>query len=240
MIIDADSAEAAQRRSRGLALLALLLLVPVPSLGVYAGLIAYPQTGFGRGLFIAAKLWVLFLPLVWTTLVERRALLPARPPRHNGLRAGVASGALFGIAIVAACALFGRAAVDVGPLREVAAGVAMDAPLRFAALAAYWVFVNALLEEYVWRWFVLGQLCRLLRPVLAVPLAAAAFTLHHVVVTQLYLPPPLVALAALAVFVAGLVWGAMVRYYGSLWPGYVSHVIADVAIFAAGYWLLFG
>ena len=115
----------------------------------------------------------------------------------------------------------------------------MDNRLAYLGLALYWIFINALLEEYVWRWFVVRQCRKLMPPLAAVLVSAVGFTLHHIVATQLYFSPSLVALAALGVFSGGVIWSWLFIRYGSIWPAYVSHVLADIGIFVIGYWLLF-
>ncbi len=70
------------------AAVALLLLVPVPSLGVLAGMFLLPGRPAGAILFFAAKLWVFLLPAAWRRLVDRRP--PSLSPmRRGGLRAGL-------------------------------------------------------------------------------------------------------------------------------------------------------
>jgi membrane protease YdiL (CAAX protease family) len=41
------------------------------------------------------------------------------------------------------------------------------------------------------------------------------------------------------VFIGGCVWSWCFLRFRSIWPGYVSHVIVDVAVFAVGYLILF-
>ena len=44
----------------------------------------------------------------------------------------------------------------------------------------------------------------------------------------------------LGVMIGGLVWSWMYMRYRSIWPGWVSHAIVDVAVFGVGAWVLFG
>ncbi len=218
-------------------LLALLLLVPAPSLGVVAGLVLWPG-GAGRFLFAAAKVWVVALPLLWRLAVDH-APLSWSPPRRGGLGVGAAIGAVSGAAILLAFLLL-RSRLDPGALRATADAMGISAPGAYLAGAATWVLVNALMEEYVWRWFVFSQLERLTTPAAAAAGSAAAFTLHHVVALQAYLGWGLVALASTGVFLGGLCWSLCYARYRSIWPGWVAHVLADVAVFAVGWMLLFG
>jgi membrane protease YdiL (CAAX protease family) len=53
-----------------------------------------------------------------------------------------------------------------------------------------------------------------------------------------YLSRP-TALGSLAVLAAGACWSFLYLRYDSIWPGWISHVVADVAVFAVGWQLLF-
>ena len=73
------------------AILALALLVPAPSLGVLAGMILFPGTLLGQGLFAFSKLWLFLLPVLWLKLVDRERL-SFSPLRQGGLGLGFLSG----------------------------------------------------------------------------------------------------------------------------------------------------
>jgi hypothetical protein len=219
-------------------LLALLLVVPVPSLAVLAGMVWWPGTTLGQSLFLLGKCWVLVLPLAWHLAVDR---LPCSwsPPWRGGLRIGLLSGLAIAAAIIVAF-LAAKPHIDTAGFRAVLTQAGIDGPGTYIALAAYWTFINALVEEYLWRWFVAGRAARLLPRAAAVALAAAAFGAHHLIALGCYLPWPLAALATLGVVIGGAWWSWLYLRYESVWPGYVSHVCADVAVFAAGGVLLFG
>jgi membrane protease YdiL (CAAX protease family) len=111
----------------------------------------------------------------------------------------------------------------------------------FLGISAWVVVVNALMEEYVYRWFLFTR-CRTLLPALpAVLLSAVIFTIHHSILLAGYgVAAPFVVLASLGVFIGGVAWSWCYDRFGSVWPGYVSHAIVDVAILAIGWHLLFG
>jgi hypothetical protein len=130
--------------------------------------------------------------------------------------------------------------MDMTALADEVDDMGLDTPRAFLLGALGWTFANSLMEEYVYRWFVLTRCERLMRPSLAVPASAAVFTAHHVVALSTYLPWNLTALASLGVFLGGALWAWLYSRYRSIWPGWISHIIADVAIFAVGWELLFG
>jgi uncharacterized protein len=50
---------------------------------------------------------------------------------------------------------------------------------------------------------------------------------------------PTTLLCCAGVFAGGVIWSALYLRYRSIWPGYLSHALADLAIFAIGASLLF-
>ena len=228
--------EAAVSRHR--ALLALALLAPVPSLGIWAAMVAAPGP-LGHGVFLVAKLWLLVFPAAWYLLVEKGK--PSwSPPRRGGMATGVLSGVILAAAIVLGAWLVGARHMDLAPLHAAVREMNLASPAAYLAGAAAWTLVNSLIEEYVYRWFVLRQCEALLPPAVAVIASAAIFTIHHVIALNQYLEPGFTALASAGVFVGGIVWAALYYRYRSIWPGWISHVLADIAVFGLGGWLLFG
>ena len=49
-----------------------------------------------------------------------------------------------------------------------------------------------------------------------------------------------IGLLITGVFAGGVAWSCLYVRYGSVWPGYLSHAIVDVAVFGTGAALLFG
>lgn len=219
------------------AVLALLLLVPAPTLGLLAAL-SFNPAPMGRGLFMVSKVWLLVLPAVWVRWVDREPWRWPRAPRE-GWGVGVGSGLAIGLGILAAYGLLGRHWIDVPHVHKVAEAAGLRQPAVYLAAAAYWCFVNALLEEYVWRWFVVGKCRVLMGPAAAVVAGSLCFTLHHVLALHAYFDARIAVLGSLGVFIGGVVWSLCYLRYRSIWPGYVSHIGADLAVFAIGYWLFF-
>jgi membrane protease YdiL (CAAX protease family) len=219
-------------------MIALALLIPVPSLGTAAAMIFVPGP-VGQALFMAAKIWLLAFPAFWYLVIERGR--PSwSPTREGGLGAGLLTGLGAGAAIVLAAWLFGVFDMDVADLAGEVEEIGLAAPRAYLLGAFGWTFANSLMEEYVYRWFVFSQCERLMPRFVAVLASAAVFTAHHVVALSTYLPGHLNALASLGVFIGGLIWALLYSRTRSIWPGWLSHVIADVAVFAVGWELLFG
>ena len=224
--------------TRTSAVIALLLLAPIPTVGVVAALHAAPGTA-GRLVFATAKLWLLLFPAAWYLAIERGR--PSwSPPARGGLRAGAAVGAAMAAAILVAYWGVLRSHVDPQPVRQAAVEMGIGSPAGYIAGSAAWILGNSLVEEVVWRWFVLKQLRALLPGAAAVVGSAALFTVHHTVAMAAYLGPALLLLGSLAVLAAGACWSFLYLRYASIWPGWISHVIADLAVFVIGWQLLFG
>lgn len=219
--------------------MALVLLVPAPSIGTLAAMVFFPGTMLGQGLFMASKLWLFAFPVIWLKFVDRGGF-GLSPARKGGFVTGLVSGTVLSLLIVLGYYVFGQALFDkpffIGKMREIGLG---SLPVYIGG-AAYWILVNSVLEEYVWRWFVYRKCEALFRPAVAVILASAFFTLHHFVALQAYLSLPLAVVCSLGVFLAGAVWSMMYMRYQSVWPGYLSHAIVDLAIFGLGAAMLYG
>ncbi|MCL4786719.1 MAG: CPBP family intramembrane metalloprotease [Verrucomicrobia bacterium] len=222
------------------ATVALLLLVPVPSFGTAAAMFWWPELTLGKAIFFAAKVWLVLLPLVWRLLVDREPLSWS-PARHGGFGLAIASGVLISLVIFGAYALMMRwGAIDASQVAERAAKTGLSTESIFLGGALYWITVNSLMEEYVWRWFVLRKCEVLWGGKTGLVVAALAFTAHHVIALAAQFNWGITLLGSLGVFIGGATWNWLYLRYRSIWPGYVSHAIVDLAIFIIGYRLIFG
>lgn len=240
----ADDVASPGRRRR--ALIALLLLVPAPSLGVLSMLHWFPGP-VGTTISFSQKLWIALLPVAWLVWVDKRKPRLGMPSRQT-LKTGLTAAVLSGLAIIAV--MLGTFELvlphlDLEPIRRRARETGFADPWKFAVVLGYIVLINSILEEYVWRWFVTTRFERLFvgvrgAGVLAVVCSALCFTVHHVWALGAWMPPAFNALASFGVFSGGVIWSAMYHHYRSVWPGYLSHLLADVAIAIMGWRLIFG
>jgi membrane protease YdiL (CAAX protease family) len=226
-------------KPRTSAMLALLLIAPAPTIGVLGAMVVFSQTPLGQGVYFGAKIWLLGLPLVWHLFVDRQR--PSLSPARKG---GFGMGALLGLAIsamiFAAYFVVGRGLIDPAELRSEAAENGIGTPARYLAFSAYLIFVNSVLEEYVYRWFVFRKCEVLMSAVPAVLVAAGIFTVHHVIALAAQVPLSITILGSAGVFIGGAIWSWMYLRYRSVWPGYLSHAIVDVAILVIGWHIIFG
>ena len=224
--------------NRRRAILALLLLVPAPSIGTFCGMVLFPDSLPGVLLFGFFKVWLLVLPVAWCLLVAR-SRLSLSPPNKGGFMVGLLSGLGISGVILAVYLVAGDALIDKEFLTAKLTAVGLASPRAYIIGAAYWILVNSVLEEYVWRWFCVKQCEHLLSRTAAVGCSAFLFTIHHIVAMRVYFDWSAVAICALGIFIGGAIWSAMYVRYRSIWPGYLSHAIVDLCVFAIGASIMF-
>lgn len=232
---------AAMTRPRWLALLSLVLLVPVPSLAVVLAHWLVPGPA-GQAGFALAKLWLLGLPAGWWLLVEK-GRWSWSPARRGGLGIGLLVGVAMAAVIVGAYLLFGQGWIEPAQVQAMARRAGIGTPVRYLAGAAYWVLLNSMIEEVVWRWFVVRQWEVLVGGLrggrfLAVLASAACFTVHHALALAAQAGPTLVVVGSLAVLGAASTWSWLYLRYRSVWVPWLAHVLADLPIFAIGWHLI--
>ena len=171
--------------------LALVPAMVVPFLAALLYFVLLGEHPVARAVYSATKVFTMLWPLLCVTWLLGQGM--PRPAWHDRrhLRA-VPGGLVLGALVVAAVMLLFDSPVG---------AVAIDSAPRIRARAAslgivehYWTFalflslLHSLVEEYYWRWFVYGQLRRVLSAGPATLLASAAFTAHHVVIASQYFP----------------------------------------------------
>jgi uncharacterized protein len=224
-------------RSRKRALLALILLVPAATISILINLYLPPGI-WGQTLSNLCQIWLLVFPIAWTILVDR-SKLHFSPPKYRELLAGAIWGILMFAVIIGVYKLFGQGAIDPVAAKEKAQQLGIKNSNIFLIVEAYFVLINSLIEEFTWRWFVCKK-CQILMPGTgAIFLSSLFFTLHHIFVLAAYTQGWVVILGSLAVFIAGVIWSQCYLTYRSLWPSYISHAIADLALAIIAWEILF-
>jgi len=215
----------------------VLLTAPAPSIGALFAFHLAPG-GVGQAVYALGKVVLYGMPLLWWWMA--RGLDRPRPPRTTGgWGLGVVAGLLLGGAILTAWLFFLRGRIDVTALRAQAVASGFDTPARYLLVAAWLTFVNAILEEYAFRWFFYGRLRDLVGPWAGGVAAALIFTAHHVIVLRAFFPWTIVLLGSAGVFIAGLVWTWLYERCGRIGPAALSHMLTDAALLAVGWMLLF-
>lgn len=215
-----------------LALIAVLLLAPVPSIGVWFAAYADPD-GIGPSVWALAKIWLFVFPVLYWRFVQKQ---PTRiQPKMDGLLVGAASGGLLAVIIIGSYWLIARPMIDFGSLRTLMTDTGIQTVNQYLMLVLYLTFINSLIEEYVFRWFLFEQLSRLISPLLAVGASGLIFMGHHTLVLTAYIPWQFNLLASLGVLTGGLLWSWLYYRYDRVWPAYLSHIGADIGVFVIGY-----
>jgi len=217
--------------------LALALTVPMPTIGSVAAFGLWPGA-VGSAIYLGVKIWAMLLPVWWVVWVDggRWSWSPARRGGF-GLAAGL--GLLMSAAVFAAYWVAGDALIDPAQLRAVVEPSGLASKGAFIGAALFYIGVNSVLEEYLFRWFMFEQLAARLPKGAAIAGSALAFTIHHVILCYLQMGAGVAVLAAAGCFVGGAVWSWLYTRTASVWPGWVSHAIVDVALFALGWIMLF-
>ena len=226
-------------KSMKLSLIALLLLVPAPSLGAIFGMTLMPERALGKVLFFASKLWILFLPVFWRLVIDKEPLSISRP-KHGGFKVAAVLGLAISVIIFAVYFTLGRMLIDPAMVRDMAAETGLSNVYAYIGGAAYWILINSVIEEYVWRWFVVEKCRDLMSSRAAIATSAFIFTVHHIFAMHIYFSWLVVTAVSVGIFIGGAVWSWCYIRYRSIWPGYVSHAIVDLAVFVIGYLLIFG
>ena len=219
------------------ALFALILLVPAPTLGTWMAMVQSPDP-VGQVVFAATKVWLRILPVIWITAVDGTSPRVPRP-HSKGMGTACLTGLIIFGVVGSAYGLVGRHWIDADQLRVRAVEIGLATPLIYIAGAFYWCTVNSFLEEYVWRWFVFTRCEVLMGRLTAVSVSGLLFTIHHVIALSVYFDWRVTTLASLGIFTSGAIWSWLYLTYRNIWITYVSHVFADVIIFAIGYSLIF-
>jgi uncharacterized protein len=224
--------------SRHQSILALLFIVPITSIGVIMSAFVAPGA-IGQGIAIICGLWLILLPILWHRLVERQSL--NLKLSQDGCLTGIVLGVLmFGI-IFCSYWFVGRFLLNIADIRSRTQQMGMNIPLMVYGFGTFQTLVNSLIEEYVWRWFVLRH-CQILWPQRwAILMSAGFFTIHHVFLLLAYCDNLwLVLVGSIVVFIAGVLWAVCMRVYKSLLPSYLSHLAADLALQIASWHILLG
>jgi len=193
----------------------------------------------------AGKALQFSLPVLAVLVFERRWPRPA-PPHLRGLGAGLAFGLVVAVAILL---LYFGLLRGTHYLRETPAKLQaklqefdLATPARYVLGGLFLSVVHSLFEEYYWRWYVFGNLERLMPLGWAVVISALGFMAHHVIVLAFYFPGRSFSVAlplSLCIAGGGVAWAWLYHRSGSIYAPWLSHMIIDASIMVVGYDLLF-
>ena len=226
-------------KQKQLALIGLVLVAIAPTVSVVTGF-ALKAGIIGAFVFIFTKLWMFGLPAYWYLKVEggERSF---SIPQNGGWKVSTLLG--IGMIVVIGVAYFflGDLMLRGDDLHEILEPFGLTVPWKLAIGILFWIFINSVLEEYVFRWFITSKLEQLVGGKwLPILLSAGIFTLHHTIALAFFIDPLGNALASLGVFIGGIIFTWIYIQNRSIWVAWGAHALADVAIFAIAWQLIVG
>jgi len=131
--------------------------------------------------------------------------------------------------------------LDIGGMVDILQSKGLDNINLYLLGMFYWIFINSLLEEYVFRWFITTKSSELFRSdVIGIIFSAAMFTLHHAIALHLFgFIWWQIIIACFGLLSAAAIWSWLYIRFRSIWVCWLSHAICDVAVFGIGYTILF-
>ena len=220
-------------------LLGLSLVAFVPTLSIVFTLHLSENEAHSQVFFALCKAWVLVVPTIWFLKVEGNPASRSLPGR-GGLLAGAATGiAMSGVIVVTWLAL--GDSIETSLIVQELEGTGLTDQNLYIAGMIYWIFLNSLLEEYVFRWFITTKSFEILNNEGgAVVSSAFLFTLHHSLALHLFgFEAWQTAIASIGLLSAAAIWSWLYMSYRSIWVCWLSHAICDVAVFGIGYQIIF-
>jgi membrane protease YdiL (CAAX protease family) len=223
------------------AALSFVMLLPTVATLLYFVLLS--GSPWMKGVYFGSKVVQFGFPLLWVLAVQRQTLQLARPDI-----ASIKPGLLVGILIVATGwgAYFGylksspflQNAPELIGLKTTDMG--LTSPAMYIVFAVFLAIPHSLLEEYYWRWFVFGQLRRVVPFWAPLLLSSLGFMAHHVIVIHQFLQQDwtVTLFFSLCVALGGCLWAWLYERYRSLYGPWLSHLLVDCGIMCIGYDLI--
>tara|TARA_B100001559_G_scaffold97917_1_gene81945 strand:- start:36 stop:758 length:723 start_codon:yes stop_codon:yes gene_type:complete len=222
-----------------LALWGLFLVAIAPSISVITGFAL--KAGFMAIIvFIFTKIWIFGLPAFWYLKIEK-GKFSLSIPKNGGWKESFLLGLGMLVVIFIAYFILGEKMLKPEDLNEILDSVGLTVAWKFALAIFFWVFINSVLEEYVFRWFITSKIEQLTGGVwLPIFISAGIFTIHHTIALAFFIDPLGNFIASLGVFIGGSIFSWLYLRYRSIWIAWLAHAIADIAIFTIAWHLVIG
>ncbi len=240
------------RESRPTCIAAVTFAIVVPTLvtWVYFDLLAGYPARIQQAAYSIGKLFQFAFPICWIGFWLRHKSWDAGPlsafAAEVQMKRGksIAFGVLFGVLVVAAMFAIFKFVFHPDMIQALGSeagervqGFSVNNRWKFAVMGLFYAFVHSFLEEYYFRWFIFGQLRRLISFTPALLVSGLAFMSHHVIILGHYfngLSRETVVLS-LAIAIGGVVWAWQYERSKSLLGSWISHLVVDAGIFLIGY-----
>ncbi len=220
-------------------LIALLLISFIPTFSIAFSLIISNNELISQIVFVLCKIWIFSVPTYWYFKVDK-SKLEFFKPSNSGIYVGTISGLVLTSIILATWYFLGDSIDKVKMLNELNNTGLTDVRL-FIAATFYWIFINSLLEEYVFRWFITMRSIDLTGSEnIGILVSAFLFTLHHSLALHLLgFVWWQTVMASLGLITAAAVWSWLYVRYKSIIVCWISHAICDIAVFGIAYQIIF-
>ena len=224
---------------RKLALVAILLVGLAPTVSIF---ISFGTDGgiISQIAYFISKIWLLVIPLVWYLKVDGGKLSISKP-HHGGYTMAIGLGLSMSALIFGAWFVLSDL-IDGNLLKEAVEPVGLLDVRLYIGGVIYWTVFNSLLEEYVFRWFLVVKSEALVGTgTPAILLSAFIFVIHHTFALLFFgFPWWANLLASVSLFIGGAIFSWLYMRYRSVWMPYIAHAICDIAVFGIGAIIIFG
>ncbi len=237
MTLSSDAA--AQGRKRWILVLTMMW---VPFLMSFAYSYLLEGTRIGNSCYIAVKFYLLAGPTIATVWILRERVLAPIPDKLRLRIRSIIMGTIFAVLTVGV--MFGLMQTGIGDVVRDNGHQVKDFTIKLGVLEHFWMFaiflsfLHSYMEEFFWRWFVFGNLSRIMPAGGAILLAGVGFASHHIVILSKFVPLPWAILFGAFVGVGGGVWSWLYWKHNTLWGAWVSHMLIDLGIMWIGWELI--
>ncbi len=220
-------------------LLPILLVGFVPSISVIFGIKIIENEFHSQIFFAICKLWIFIIPTLWFFYVEKN-IFSKNLPSRKGLEMGTATGLIMSIIIILTWIIF-EDSINLEEMINTLNSKGLSNVNLYVLGMIYWIFINSLLEEYVFRWFITTKASVLFgNDSYAILFSALMFTLHHSLALHFFgFIWWQTIIASFGLLSAAAIWSWLYLRYRSIWVCWLSHAICDVVVFSIGYQILF-
>ena len=225
--------------SKKQSIIAILLVGFIPSISVIFGIKIIDDELTSQIFFFSCKLWIFLVPTLWYLRVDKNTI-SKNIPSKEGVQVALLTGIIMSIIILITWFIF-ESTLDMDQMIGTLQSKGLSNINLYILGMLYWIFLNSLLEEYVFRWFVTTKSVIIFgNDIAAIIFSASLFTLHHAIALHLFgFFWWQTILASFGLLSAAAIWSWLYIKYRSIWICWLSHAICDVAVFGIGYMILF-
>ena len=225
--------------SKKQSIIAILLVGFIPSISVIFGIKIIDDELTSQIFFFSCKLWIFLVPTLWYLRVDKNTI-SKNIPSKEGIQMALSTGIVMSIIILITWFIF-ESTLDMDQMIGTLQSKGLSNINLYILGMLYWIFLNSLLEEYVFRWFVTTKSVIIFgNDIAAIIFSALLFTLHHAIALHLFgFIWWQTILASFGLLSAAAIWSWLYIKYRSIWICWLSHARCDVAVFGIGYTILF-